>query len=241
MKIYLKIIITAIFLLSQTISALAAARIVKVSGDVQVRRGVEETWQPAAADLLLEDIDTIWAGGTGAATLETDAGGNFVMGPNTMLDIVDLKKITKQELFLYLTALKVQKITPPDEKPRLRIGNVSVVHGESKAETGADSSQASGYWLQEKNGARALYEQKYYPNAVIKYHKLLDVYQNQSDCGELHFFLARALESLENTGQAVDAYQDVIKRVEAQKCSGPEAQQWYTEAQQALKRLKAQR
>lgn len=241
MKIYLKIIITAMFLFGQAISALAAARIVKVGGDVQVRRGVEETWQPALAAMLLEDIDTIWAGSKGEATLETDAGGQFIIGPNTMLDIVDLKKISKQELFLYLTAQKVQKITPPAAKPSLRIGNVSVVHGESKAETGADSSLASGYWLQEKNGARALYEQKYYPNAVIKYHKLLGAYQNQPDCGELHFFLAKALENLENTGQAADAYQDVIQRFEAQKCSAPEAQQWYTEAQQALKRLKAQK
>ena len=37
----------------------SAARLETVQGDVQVRRGVEEKWSPAAVGINLEDIDTI--------------------------------------------------------------------------------------------------------------------------------------------------------------------------------------
>ena len=63
--------------------AIGGAKVTKLSGDVKVRRGVEEDWQPASVGILLEDIDTEWKRiSPGAVTANSLSGrlGFFVTG-----------------------------------------------------------------------------------------------------------------------------------------------------------------
>jgi tetratricopeptide (TPR) repeat protein len=221
--------------------ALAGAKIIKLSGDVKVRRGLEETWQAASIGMLLEDIDTILTGADGIVVLQTADGINFELGKNSMLDISDLRKITEKELFLFLMSRKVQKIEPREGKTRLRIGNVSIVHGESKVDqqTAANIRLTSEKLLQEKNGAKALYDQQLYPNSIIKFHKILDRYEDAQHIEEVHLYLGRSFEAINHPGQAIDAYQSVIDQYQTQDRDNPDAQQWINEAQQAIDRLKS--
>jgi tetratricopeptide (TPR) repeat protein len=201
---------------------------------------VEESWQPASVDILLEDIDTILTGPDGVVVLQTTEGRSFELGNNSILDISDLRKISEKELFLYLMSKKVQKIEPRNGKTPLRIGKVSVVHGESKveSETVPGSSLKSDFLLQEKNGARALHEQKLYPNSIIKYHKILEKYNTDNVCGEIHFYLGKSLEALNQIGQAIDAYQETINRNQQPGCDNHKAKKWSAEAQLAIEKLK---
>lgn len=233
-------IIGLIICYCQIQGALAGAKIIRVSGEVKARRGVEESWQPTIPGMLLEEIDTILTGANGEVVLETAEGVYFKLGKNASLDISDLRKITEKELFLYLMSIRIQKMAPGAGKTQLRIGNVSVVHGESKAKS--DSSLKNqlepDFWSQEKNGAVALHDQKLYPNSIIKFHKILDRYGSRPDCGEIHFYLGQSFEAIENPGQAIDAYQMVIHQSEAQHCENPDAKRWLDDAQKAINRLK---
>jgi tetratricopeptide (TPR) repeat protein len=210
-------------------------KIISLSGEVKIRRGVEESWHHAAAGMLLEDVDTILTGEASAVVLELPEGGSFRLGGFAILDIADLKKITEREMFLFLMSEKVHQIPVRPEKAKLRIGNVSVVHGESKA--GASQNQTekddSQNWVQETNGAKALYNQHYYPNAIVKLHKVLAKYPHREDCGEIHFYLGKAFEALDKTGQAVDAYQRVLERL----CENEASQQRAEETRRAIERL----
>jgi len=220
--------------------AFAGAKIIEVSGSVKVRRGVEESWLPASVGMLLENIDTILTGTDGVVVLETSASRNFKLGNNAVVDISELREITEKELFLFLMSKKVQKIEPRQGKTPLRIGNVSVVHGESKAkleESTTEFSQ-SNLWVQEKNGARALFEQEFYTNSIIKYHKIIDNYDAVKDYGEIHFYLGKSFEAMNQTGQAIDAYQEAINRCQKQGCDTDNAKRRLTEARQAIDRLK---
>jgi tetratricopeptide (TPR) repeat protein len=223
--------------------ALAGAKIVKFSGEVRIRRGVEESWQPASIDILLEDLDTILTGVNGIVVLQTSEGINFELGNNSILDISDLRKISEKELFLYLMSQKVQNIEPRAGNTKLRIGNVSVVHGESKAE----SENASGdelkpeFLVQETNGARALYDQKFYPNAIIKFYKILDKYNSVQNKGEINLYLGRSFEALNHPGQAIDAYQSVIDNYQGKDRISADAQKWINEAQLSIDRLKSKK
>lgn len=220
--------------------ALAGAKVIKISGDVKVRRGVEESWQPATVGMLLEDIDTILTGADGIVVLQTTEGNRFELENNSILDISDLRKISEKELFLYLMSKKVQKIEPRNGKAPLRIGKVSVVHGESKAasENVADNTSKSDFLIQEKNGARALYEQSLYPNSIIKYHKIIEKYDADEECGEIHFYLGKSFEALNQIGQAVDAYEQAIHQLQQPGCDNPNAEKWSAEAQQTIEKLK---
>ena len=220
--------------------AIAGAKVTKLSGEVNIRRGVEEDWQPASDGILLEDIDTILTGADGVVVLQTNDGIKFELGNNSILDISDLRKISEKELFLYLMSKKVQKIEPRNGKTRLRIGKVSVVHGESKVESEnvPGNNSKSDFLIQEKNGARALHEQSLYPNSIIKYHKILEKYDAGKDCGEIHFYLGKSFEALNQIGQAIDAYQEAIDQLQQPGCDNPNAKKWSAEAKQAIEKLK---
>lgn len=224
---------------TQIASAATAVKILSFSGEVKVRYGVEETWHPAAAGMMLKEIDTILTGEASTVVLETAEGSTFRLGSYAILDIADLRKITEREMFLYLMSQKVNQIPARDEKTRLRIGNVSVVHGESKAGSSNRAAEDDSQdWLQEINGARALYDQRYYPNTIVKLHKILIKYPIISDCGAIHFYLGRAFEALNKSGQANDAYQAALERIEIGNCENAESKQRADEARKALERLK---
>jgi tetratricopeptide (TPR) repeat protein len=230
------LLLTFIFIgLTQIVSAAPAVKIISISGEVKIRRGVEETWHHAAVGMLLEEIDTILTGEASAVVLKTDEGATFRLGGLAILDIADLRKITERELFLYLMSQKVNQIPSREGKTRLRIGNVSVVHGEPKAgQARSQSDDESKNWMQETNGAKALYEQEYYPNAIMKLHKMLAKYPNAEDCGERYFYLGKAFEALNKPGQAIDAYKAVLEKL----CENDLSQQRADEARQAIERLK---
>lgn len=222
--------------LCQIASAAPAVKIISLSGEVKVRRGVEETWHHAITGMLLEDVDTILTGEASTVVLELPDGGSFRLGGFAILDIADLKKITEREMFLFLMAQKVHKIPLRPEKAKLRIGNVSVVHGESKAgsERNQSPKEYSQNWLQETNGAKALYDQHFFTNAIVKLHKVVAKYPDREDCGEIHFYLGKAFEALDKTGQAIEGYQNALARL----CENQVSQQRAAESRQAIERLK---
>ncbi|MDZ7261714.1 MAG: hypothetical protein ONB05_06380 [candidate division KSB1 bacterium] len=232
------LLILLVFTVCQSSLAGLSVRIQSLSGEVKVRRGLEETWHPAALGMLLEEIDTILTGEKAEVVLKLNDGSTFTLGSNAILDIGDLRKITERELFLYLMSKKIDKIQPRPQKTRLRIGNVSVVHGELKAESPGDNLKLDDLRVQEINGARALYLQNYYPNAIVKLHKILEKYPLEDDCGEIHFYLGKSFEAMDKVGQALDAYQVVVSRYQEQGCENGEAKKRFNEAQKAIERLK---
>ncbi len=236
-KVVLQIFILAFCI--QFASAATAVKILSFSGEAKVRYGVEETWHPAAAGMMLKEIDTILTGEASTVVLETAEGSTFRLGSYAILDIADLRKITEREMFLYLMSQKVNQIPAREEKTRLRIGNVSVVHGESKGESSNRAAEdQSQDWLQEINGAKALYDQHYYPNTIVKLHKILVKYPTAPDCGATHFFLGKAFEALNKSGQANDAYKTALEMFETGVCENSESKHRADEARKALERLK---
>jgi len=230
------IVVLTLMVFVQIAAAVPLVKIISISGEVKVRRGVEESWQHAVAGISLEEIDTILTGEASTVTLETQEGETFRLGSYAILDIADLRRITEREMFLYLMSQKVNQIPDRSEKAKLRVGNVSAIHGESKAGAarGKAERDESPSWKQETNGAQALYEQSYFPNAVVKLHKVLAKYPALEDCGEIHFYLGKAFAALNKPGQAVDAYKIVLERL----CENDASKQRAEDARQAIARLK---
>jgi len=132
----------------------------------------------------------------------------------------------------------VRRIEALDTKTPLRIGNVSVVHGGKRDadSTSSDSAKAKR-WLPEFNGALALYMQKYFPNAVIKLHKILERHILGDDSAQIYFYIGKSLEALNLSGQAIDAYRVVVDHFEQNKPISDEAEHRVSEARKAIQRL----
>ncbi len=238
MKARTLLMIFILIILNRVTWAETKVKIARASGEVKIRRGVEEIWHPASAGIRLDEIDSILTGEGAGVVLETPDGKTFELGSNSILDIADLRRISERELFLFLMSEKINQIEPRQEKTKLRIGNVNVVHGELKSDFQNTSKSVNELWIFEKNGAKALFAQDYTTNAVLKLKKILLKYPNLNDCGEIHSYLGKAFEKLNKPGQAIGAYQTAIKR-SAEACS-LNSQLWLNEAESALKRLNRQ-
>jgi len=185
-----------------------AAIISTLNGDVRVRRGLEETWQPASRGMELDDMDTILTL-EGSVELEFDHK-TFFMGSHSILDIGDLRDISRREMFLFLMAQKVNNI-PPRSSDSMRISNASTVHGSKKSADTGQADESDAKWRREYNAAMAMYDQEFYTNSVVKLHKIRTRYSQVPDCGKIDFLLGKSFEQLDEVGQAVDAYQRAIQ------------------------------
>ncbi len=223
-----------IILSSISFSLAATVEISAMEGDVKIRKGLDEHWQTAVTGMLLEEIDTILTGKSGNATLILADGRKFRLGPEAVLDIGDLRKMKEKDLFLYLMSKKVDNLAPVKSKAKIKIGNVSVVHGSKTVLDSIEVTADTNDWYQrEKNGAEAIYGNALYPNAVMKMHKILNKYDDLPDQGELYYLMAKSFESMEEQGQAIDHYEQAIEHAQENDVSDP----WIGQARDALKRL----
>ena len=218
-----------------------SVRVRSLRGDVRIRRGLEETWHPAGIGAVLEDIDTILTGEASEVVVTLDNGNAFTLSSQSILDIGDLRKITERELFLYLMSEKVRKIQKPEEGSTLRISNISVVRAEDKRKSSSESqnrTSQSDRWWWEINGAKALHIQAFHTNAILKFHKILEKYENLDDGGEIYFYLGKAFEAINEPGRAMDAYQQVLDQIGDSSHHGSRAREYVDSATEALRRLK---
>ena len=234
----MKTTIVLLAALAATALAETGVKIIRITGEVKVRRGVEEAWEPAKIGMLLELIDSILTL-EGEALLELDGGrGLFRLGNHSMMDIEDLRQITERELFVRLMSEKVSKISVPATKPQLRTADASSIHGTQYELAASDSVRSREQWRQrEINAAQAMFAQELVPNVVLKLHKVLTKYPDVEDCGETQFYLGKAFETMNRPGQAIDAYQLSLEESSGVACQDQESQAHRAVAQQALKDL----
>jgi tetratricopeptide (TPR) repeat protein len=214
------------------------ARILQIKGEVQIRRGLDETWSFAKTGADLEEMDSIMTGPESSVTLQLADGTLFRLASLAMIDIADLRRLSQQEMFLYIMSQKVEKLPTPPAGTKLEIGSVSVVHGENKA-THAAAAAPSELAEKEFNGARSLQQQRFYTNAIVKYHKLRKLYNNLSECGAIQYELGYCFEQIQQPGQALDYYLDSRAILQNNPCQLADARERLAYIEAALLRLKS--
>ncbi|MGH7492704.1 MAG: hypothetical protein ACREOO_09950 [bacterium] len=235
-RAFSNLLIYAFVVMISTAEGATKVKLVQFSGEVKVRRGLEEKWERANIDMLLEEIDTILTGENGEAVLEFGEGATFRLGGNSVLDIADLRKITEQELFMILMSRKIRKIKPNGDKAPARTGDVSTIRGEPYV-TQEEKSVSSSEWRRwEVNAAQALSAQNLLTNAALKWHRIKEKFPGQPDCGEASFYLAQTFEQLRQTGQARDEYQLSVEQAHEQNCEDGETKRRVEIARRELER-----
>ncbi len=236
---FLILLIYSLVAIVSTAEGATKAKIVQLTGEVKIRRGLEEGWEPAKVNMSLEEIDTILTGENGEVVLEFGERALFKLGGNSVLDLADLRKITEQELFLILVSQKIGKIKPSSGKTPLRIGEVSTIRGEPYQLENENPALSNQWWRREFNAAQALAAQNLLTNAALKWHRIKERFPLQRDCGETSFSLAQTLERLQHLGEARDEYQSALQQARAQDCGEGEAKKRAEAVQEILQKLQA--
>jgi hypothetical protein len=214
--------------------------ITNMKGDVRIRVGLDEEWQNARIGMILKNLDTIYCGENSLVILLNQDGQKFTLEANSILDISDLRKIQDRELFLFLMTQKVDQIEPEDTNTKIRVGNVSVVHGESKNDDNThDLSNSDIDWYKyEVNGADALIEHTYYPNAIIKLHQIKNRYSEEKDQGFTNYRIGYSFEVMQNKGQAMDNYHSALALYIKFNSDGTSEPGWIKETRAAIERMR---
>ena len=217
----------------------ASVRIDQLSGEVKIRRGLDENWQTAHAGMDLEPLDTILTGEKGRVKLRLAEGGLFTLGANAILDIADLRRISKRELFLIITSEKIELLPQRKAGSGMQIENVNILHGEKKVEKkNRQKPDLKISWLRNRNGGIDLLEQQFYSNAIVKFHKMLKKFIEVKDCGEIYYYLGQAFEGLQNDGQALENYSNALQQNLRDDCVENADAIRRASTKEAIKRLK---
>lgn len=234
------LLIVILIIVGMVVNGLQAdVKIIETKGNVMVRYGIEESWNKAKIGSILKNIDSILSGEDGEVNLELEDGTQFKLGVNAVLDIGDIREIQERELFMYLMSQKIDQLDTKNENTPVKVGNVSIVHGDSKQESNmakSDSDQQDWYLL-EINGAMALYDHNYYPNTIIKFIKIQNKFDPSRDMGRVDYYIGKSFEALNDQGQAQDAYKCALDEYKRMKDPSSKEQSWVADARDSFNRL----
>lgn len=208
MKKQLLIILILLFLNQSR--AISQVKIVRVSGDVRVRWGIEESWNKAFVGMVLRPEDSIQTGNSGMAVLQLKAGTELKMTSNAYIDIVECRQITEKQFFLALMSEKVMNLEKQD-KLRLKIGDVTVIHGaDRRPDSARYEALPDELWRLELAGAEILDHHNLSMNAILKMKKIVRQY-DPDDGGEIQLKMGTIFQKLGYSGHAQEAFQRVLE------------------------------
>lgn len=153
-----------------------SCQLLSVNGEIQVRRSNTLAWEPATVEGLLEARETVRSGDASTARLLTFDGSIFTLPPNTQFEIHELRRMSRDELVLELTALDLQKLPVRKFAPENQPG-AFILHGELPDSAGQREGSKSGDYIQcEERSALALFAQGYLTGFVLKWNRLLSAF-----------------------------------------------------------------
>ena len=194
-----------------TASVHADIKIVAVKGDVQVRRGVNEQWLPAASGDVLKPEDSMKSGKKSSAVIVIDGKNKIAVPELVIIDCSDLRKLTQEQLLLMLAMESVRSVPTERRQDELTIPRTTTIHGESQeAITPTTPTHSKAGFLQ-LNGTKVLYSQGFYATCVLKAKEVFRLNPDLMNMIEMRFMVANAFERMELNGEALGEYRSLTR------------------------------
>jgi hypothetical protein len=202
--------VLAVCLALGAVTAFAGNIVVRrVNGDVSIRHGVTEVWTRVAAGDVLRPDDTMRIGrkGNAVVTAETEHAGRKTMTlpAEVIVDMSDIRELTREELMLKLTMEKVRSSSYEWRNEELHIPNAAVVHGSNAGPAGLKEGDIATGMFQ-LNGARVLFDNGYFATCALRG---LEVFREFPALGadfRQRMMVAEALERANLKGEALGEY-----------------------------------
>lgn len=181
-------------------------KVLAARGEVLVRHGVQEGWNPVTVGDVLKPEDSIELRKSSSATILMNEKETITIPELVVIDLSDLRMLTQDELLLKLAMEDVRAIPPRDENDALSIPRVTTIHGSNKVAT-ADAGQVVGDSGEKQlRGAKVLYEHKYFATCVLRAKVLFRLYPDLSSKFDMRMMVASAFEKIDLYGEALDEY-----------------------------------
>ena len=208
----MRTVLAVVFAMTMNSAPGSSAEIIvnQVKGDVEVRSGMEETWNPVAKGDKLKPHDSMKTGKKGSAVLlvTSEKGGKPVklnLPSDVILDLSDIRKLTRDELILKLTMEKVNASPYDWKEDDLQVPNATVVHGERKNSEAAGEQDEQTALLR-MNGTKVLFRNGYFSTCALRGLSLLERFPSLGETFENRYMVAESLERSDLRGEALNEY-----------------------------------
>ena len=202
------------FLLATAFLAAAAVagdiKVVSVRGDVQVRRGVHEQWQTAAPGDVLKPEDSIKLEKLSSAVILLGEKERFVLPPEAIVDLSDLRRLTQEDLLLMLAMERVRSVPGGHPGDDLAFPRTSTVHGANRGSLPPAPAPGHSPGAFELNGTNFLYEHGFYATCVLKSKEVFRLNPALLKVIDARMRVASALERMSLTGEAAEEYSGLL-------------------------------
>jgi hypothetical protein len=165
MKVIIKALIALPLLISsQTVHDFCL--IESTSGVVELREPFGEAWQSVTNGTKLIEGQTIRTDKNGKVRIRTFDQSIMELPSLAQIEVRDMKRMTRDDLILELTALELQQLPNPENRDNSE--RAFVLHG---APYESATKVPESVIQQEDNGAMALYEQGFIPGFILKWNR----------------------------------------------------------------------
>lgn len=189
-----KVILTFILIITSIISTNSQVNIIAFKGDVKIRKGVSEEWQTVNLNTKLSLEDAISISTKSSVTLLINNQKKITLPEQTIVEIADLRELSKEELLLKLAMDRILAVPPQERKNDLMPAQSTIIHGEKKADMNTIKSiNNKETAIKTLNGARFLFNNKYYGTCALRIKEVLRIIPNIPEATEYKIMAGIAL------------------------------------------------
>ncbi len=207
----MRILICAM-ILGLSVTAANSTEIVvgRTKGDVTVRSGVQETWHPVKPGDKLKPGDSMKTGRGASAVLlvvmdDSKSQEKISIPADVILDLSDIRKLTRDELILKLTMERVNTSSYEWKNSELQIPNATVVHGQQPKQDAMQDADEQAAVLR-MNGTKVLFKNGYFSTCALRGLSLLGRFPSLGESFENRYMVAESLERSDLRGEALNEY-----------------------------------
>jgi hypothetical protein len=190
---------------------LGSVRVKTVNGDVTVRHGVSETWGKLVRGDTLRADDAIRTGKASSVVIELDNSTTVPIPEKVILEMLDLRQMTQEELLLKLALQDVRSIPSRSGEGDPSISRTTTVHGENRNGTGSTLTSGVPITAFQMNGAKLLFEKGFYATSILR---SKDVIRREPELArkvDARLRIAGAFERIQLRLEALTEYQEIAK------------------------------
>jgi hypothetical protein len=188
-----------------------SVRVKTVNGDVTVRHGVSETWGKLVRGDTLRADDAIRTGRTSSVVIELDNSTTVPIPGQVILEMLDLRQMTQEELLLKLALQDVRSIPSRSGEGDPSIPRTTTIHGENRNGSASGLTPGAPNTAFQMNGAKLLYDKGFYATSILR---SKDVIRREPELArkvEARLRIAGAFERMELRLEALTEYQEIAK------------------------------
>ncbi len=194
------------------LSALAAPglraeiRVMALKGHVYVRHNVQEQWVPVARGDVLKPEDSMKSDEKSSSTLLVDGKTTVVLPEMAIIDLSDLRSLTREDLLLKLAMERIRSVPEKGSGDELNMPRTTIIHGPDVTQRHISAGTDPQIGLMQMKGTEVLFGSGFYETGVLKAKGLFRIHPELAMRMDDRLMVAKALETLKLKGEALEEY-----------------------------------